>query len=167
MKDKDIEKFLAAEAAAGAEGGAAAYMQAPEQKNDSKKSGKEKEPACVETIGGWCDDMSTHCCLNPSKNQFMQCKNNSCERMKDKDIEKMLGGMSGSSATAGGCQSDKDCCDEDKECNEVTGQCFKPSCPKQCFHDNDVSTGLHRRGAYVHVHVCIVSKLLLHTYVMY
>ena len=135
MKDKDIEKLLAAKAAAANASGVA---QAPEQKSDEKKNGKQKEPSCVETIGGGCDDISTRCCLNPSKGQFLQCKDNSCQRMKDKDIDKMLQGAA-SAAAGGGCRSDKDCCDEDKECNEVTGECFKPSCPKQCFHNDDVS----------------------------
>lgn len=128
MKDKDIEKFRAAEAAANAGAGTA---QASGQKNS-----KQKEPACVEAIGGWCDNVSARCCLNPSKNQFLQCdtKNFECELMKDKDIESMLGATY--TATDGGCQSDKDCCDEDKECNELTGECFKPSCPKECFSDD-------------------------------
>ena len=145
MKDKDIEKILAAEAATNA-GGSAAYgaVQAPEQKSNenNKKNSKQRESSCVETIGGWCDDISSRCCLSPSKGQFLQCKNNSCARMKDKDIEKLLEGAAGgymSTAAGGGCRSDKDCCDEDKECNDITGECFKPSCPKQCFHSDDVS----------------------------
>ena len=136
MKDKDIEKLLAAEAAANAGGGGAAYEVA--QAPNDKKNSKQKEPSCVETIGGWCDDISSRCCLNPSKSQFLQCKNNACAHMKDADIEKMLQGAA-STPAGGGCRSDKDCCDEDKECNEVTGECFKPSCPKQCFHNDDVS----------------------------
>ena len=136
MKDKDIEKLLAAEAATNAGGGGVAYGVAQAPKD--KKNSKQKEPSCVEAIGGWCDDISFRCCLDPSKSQFLQCKNNACARMKDKDIEKMLEGAA-STPAGGGCRSDKDCCDEDKECNEVTGECFKPSCPKQCFHDDDVS----------------------------
>lgn len=138
MKDKDIEKFLAAEAATNAGAGAGAAnggAQAPNEKKNDKQ--KQKEPSCVDAIGGLCDDVSSRCCLNPSKGQFLQCKNNFCAAMKDKDIEKMLQGAA--STSAGGCQSDKDCCDEDKQCNEVTGECYKPSCPKQCFHNDDVS----------------------------
>ena len=128
MKDKNIEKFLAAEAAAAANAAAAAATAA----------------AAVGTIGGWCDNVSASCCLNPSKNQFLQCdtKNFACKAMKDKDIESMLGTTY--TATVGGCQSDKDCCDEDKECNELTGECFKPSCPKQCFSDDQVSVDVAR-----------------------
>ena len=138
MKDKNIEKFLAAEAAAAANAGAT-IAQAPQQKNS-----KQKEPACVDTVGGWCDNVSARCCLNPSTNQFLQCdtKNFACKAMKDKDIESMLGTTY--TATVGGCQSDKDCCDEDKECNELTGECFKPSCPKQCFSDDQVSVDVAR-----------------------
>ena len=51
MKDKDIEKLLAAEAAANAGGGGAAYEVA--QAPNDKKNSKQKEPSCVETIGGW------------------------------------------------------------------------------------------------------------------
>ena len=149
MKDKDIEKFRAAEAAAANAG--AGTAQASGQKNS-----KQKEPACIETIGGWCDNVSARCCLNPSKNQFLQCdtKNFECELMKDKDIESMLGATY--TATDGGCQSDKDCCDEDKECNELTGECFKPSCPKECFSGDQVSIDMARAacsGVYVYVYM--------------
>jgi len=140
MKDKDVENFIAAEAGAG--GAEYEVAQAPEQNNDDKKNSKQKQPACVETIGGWCDDVTMRCCLNTSKNQFLRCKNNYCERMKEKDVEKMIGAATdyGYTATStGGCRSDKDCCDEDKECDELRGECVKPSCPKQCFRNDDVS----------------------------
>mmetsp|Transcript_12214 Transcript_12214/g.25892 ORF Transcript_12214/g.25892 Transcript_12214/m.25892 type:complete len:264 (+) Transcript_12214:252-1043(+) len=154
MKDKDIEKYLAATGAAAAAGTKNAGTAGTTYNFASSSSNRwcEKDKDC-------CDDREclNGDCVKPKCPK--ECNSNDDCKPCDKDC------ISGkcSSYCPSQCSSDKDCreCDKvcisdkcskpkcdwceddhdcracDKKCNASQNKCYKPSCPDACTSDNE------------------------------